>query len=195
MWVFTNADSVELFLNGRSLGAKNFPADAGDSPTAKDKPNRSLHLAWSVPYAPGTLRAVAKKNGQTVATDEVQTTGAPAAIKLAADRPSIEASGQDLSFIKVSVVDKEGRVCPEADPEISFTVNGAAAGLAGLDNGDPISHEAFQGTQHQVFHGLGLAVLQSHYDTTGSVTVTASTPGLSSASATVQVVTPGQHGP
>ena len=194
VWVFTNADSVELFLNGRSLGAKNFPADAGDAPAAKDRPNRSLHLAWSVPYAPGTLRAVAKKNGQTVATDEVQTTGAPAAITLAADRPSIEASGQDLSFIKVSVVDKEGRVCPQADPEVSFTVNGAAAVLAGLDDGDPINHEAFQGTRHRVFHGLGLAVLQSRYDTPGPVTVTASAPGLSSASATVQVVTPGPDG-
>ena len=128
-----------------------------------------------MPRAP--CRAVAKKNGQTVATDEVQTTGAPAAITLAPDRPSIEASGQDLSFIKVSVVDKEGRVCPQADAEISFTVNGSAAVLAGLDDGDPINHEAFQGTRHRVFHGLGLAVLQSRYDTPGAVTVTGLRPG------------------
>ena len=193
--MFTNADSVELFLNGHSLGAKNFPADAGDAPAPKDKPNRSLHLAWSVPYAPGTLRAVAKKNGQTVATDEVQTTGAPAAITLAADRPRIGADGQDLSFIRVSVVDEEGRVCPQADPEISFTVNGSAAVLAGLDDGDPTNHEAFQGTRHRVFHGLGLAVLQSRYNTPGSVTMTASAQGLSSASATVQVVAPGPDEP
>jgi beta-galactosidase len=205
--VYTNADSVELFINGQSLGVKNFPADTEkvlSPPVSSDKkadpftqqfdPNGkrepSLHLAWSVLYAPGILKAVAKKNGQVVATDEVHTAGAPAALTLTPDRSQIIANGQDLSFIKVTVLDKDGNVCPDAANEVEFKMEGAAAELAGLGDGDPTNHEPFQGTRHKTFHGLALAVLKSAYDHTGSVTLTATSGGLPAVTTTVEVVAP-----
>ena len=212
--VYSNADTVELFLNGRSLGVKHLPEDdefvdhyvnakRNATPAANGQPVEksashtdkvphvpSVHLAWSVPYEPGELKAVATKGGQVVATDVVRTAGPPAKITLTPDRTQITANGQDLSFIKVTLLDKDGNVCPNADNEIEFTVNGSAADLAGVDNGDPTNHESFQGPKHKAFHGLGLAVLRSHVDTTGAVTLTASAPGLSSVKTTVNVVAP-----
>jgi beta-galactosidase len=201
VWVYTNADSVELFLNGQSLGAKKFPGDAEviNLPVAKgqlghpDIPPHTaptLHLAWSVPYAPGIIKAVATKNGQVVATDELTTAGDPAKILLEADRTQIEGTGQDLSFIKATIVDKDGHVCPNADNEIKFSVDGTAASLAGVDNGDATNHESFQGMQHKAFHGLALAVLKTHPDATGAVTLTASADGIAAAQVTIQVTTP-----
>jgi beta-galactosidase len=197
---FTNADSVELFLNGKSLGVRNFPADCakqvdvtGDKDITKPGVTHvlpGLRLAWDVVYEPGTLKAVATKNGQVVATDEIQTAGAPATIKMEPDRTQIAADGQDLSFVKVSILDKNGIVCPDADNEIHFTLKGESATIAGLDDGDATNHEAFQGTQHKAFHGLALAVLKSQYDKPGSVTLTASASGLSPAATTIEVVRP-----
>lgn len=197
--VFTNADSVELFLNGQSLGVKHFPADCAQQvdthenkapapPTVTMIPG--LHLAWDVVYAPGTLKAVATKDGKIVATDEIQTAGAPAAITLEADRSKIAADGQDLSFIKATVVDKNGIACPNADQEIHFALSGTGATIAGLDNGDPTNHEPFQGTQHKAFHGLALAVLKSQYDKPGSVKLTATADGLPPVTTTVEVAAP-----
>ncbi len=193
--VFTNADSVELFLNGKSLGAKNFPADCAQQTfqdTKKDKTVAvskapGLHLEWAVPYAAGELKAVATKGGQVVATDIVRTAGEPAKLALTADRDQIVASGQDLSFIKIAVLDKDGNVCPNADNLIKFSVTGDAATIAGLDNGDATNHEPFQGTQHKAYHGLALAVMKSKYGTTGTVTLTATAEGLPPAAATITV--------
>jgi len=198
VWVYTNADSVELFLNGQSLGAKRFPVDAeivdlpathetAGSPLTPARKGPSLHLAWSVPYAPGVIKAVATKNGVVVGTDELDTAGDPAKILLEVDRSQIEGSGQDLAFIKVTLVDKDGHVCPNADSEIKFSVDGTAAKLAGVDNGDPTNHESFQGPQHKAFHGLALAVLKSCDDATGTVTLTALVDGLPDAQTKVQV--------
>jgi len=193
--VFTNADSVELFLNGVSLGVRNFPADCAEQVTTsqnKDKtqPDKittspGLHLAWNVVYAPGALRAVARKNGRVVATDEIKTAGDPARIMLEPDRAQITADGQDLSFIKVALIDKDGTLCPNANGEIHFTLRGTGATIAGLDNGDATNHEPFQGSQHKAFHGLALVVLKSQPDSPGAVTLTATAPGLPPASTTV----------
>lgn len=189
--VFTNADTVELFLNGQSLGVKHFPEDCeqvvADAKTGRMEP--SLHLAWSVTYQPGELKAVATKDGKVVATDSVRTTSAPAKIVAEADRSTINSGDRDLSYIKASIVDKDGNVCPNADNELAFQVSGDAATLAALDNGDPTNHEAFQGTtQHKAFHGLALAILKSHGDATGNVTLTISGDGLAPATVTLHVV-------
>ncbi len=196
--VFTNADSVELFLNGKSLGSKNYPADCAEQTLLIDNKDKSvstvkapgLHLAWDVSYEKGELKAVATKGGKVVATDIISTAGEPAQITLTPDRASISANGQDLSFIKASILDKDGHVCPNADNEITFTVKGEVAHLAGVDNGDATNHESFQGPQHKAFHGLALAVLRSHDDQAGSVTLTATSPGLPSATTTVSVIAP-----
>jgi beta-galactosidase len=186
--VTTNADKVELFLNGQSLGAKNFPADCEQVKDKKGNLKPSLHLEWSVTYAPGELKAVATKGGRVVATDIEKTAGAAARIVAVADRARIAAGERDLSFIKVSILDKDGNLCPDADPELQFELTGQAATIAGLDDGDPTNHESFQGTQHKAFHGLALAILKSHADDTGGVTLKISSQGLESATVKINVV-------
>jgi beta-galactosidase len=196
--VFTNADSVELFLNGTSLGSKKFPEDSAQQTiqsTDRNKKTRiskipGMHLEWDVPYAPGELKAVATKEGNIVATDIVRTAGDPARILLTPDREKINADGQDLSFVTAKIVDANGIVCPDADNEIKFEVTGNAAAIVGLDNGDATNHEAFQGKQHKAFHGLALAVLKSNYDTTGSVELTANADGLPPATTTITTNAP-----
>ncbi|MGA2032967.1 MAG: glycoside hydrolase family 2 TIM barrel-domain containing protein [Thermoguttaceae bacterium] len=148
VWAVTNCDSVELLLNGKSLGEKNL-----------DRQN-SLHLAWDVSYAPGTLKAIGKKGRQTVCSDEVRTAGAPKRLLLTADRPRIAADGEDLAFVQVRVTDADGRLCPGAEQLVRFQIEGPGT-IAGVDNGDPTDHESFQADRHKVFHGLGLAVVKA----------------------------------
>ena len=201
--VFTSADSVELFLNGKSLGVKNYPADSGQRTEERPKSRADrtlvainmpgLHLPWDVPYAPGELKAVATKDGKVVATDIVRTAGEPAKIELTPDRATINGDGQDLSFVTVRVLDQNGVVCPNADTEIQFSTTGPAD-IAGLDNGDATNHESFQGKKHTAWHGLALAVLKSHYGEAGPVTLTASVAGsgIAPATATIAVSQPPQ---
>ena len=204
--VTTNADKVELFLNGKSLGAKNYPADCEQVPDIRRPPRQrpgttpaptpagptpmkpSLHLAWSVPYEAGEIKAVATKGGRVVATDIERTAGSPAKIVAVADRSNIASGERDLSFIKISILDKDGNVCPDAGPELQFALSGSAASIAGLDDGDPTNHEFFQGTQHKAFHGLALAILKSHEDDTGNVTLKISSEGLEPATVKIKVV-------
>jgi beta-galactosidase len=172
VWAFTNADSVELFLNGKSQGVM------------EPKDLVQLHYEWKVPFEPGTLKAVAKKNGQVVATDEVVTAGPPAKLELTADRSSIAADGDDLSFVTVKVLDKDGHVCPNADNEITFALEGPAT-LAALENGDPTNHEPFQNTtQRKAFHGLALAIVRGQ-ESGGTAKLTATADGLTPAATSI----------
>ena len=172
VWAFTNADSVELFLNGKSQGTRE----------AKDLVQ--LHYEWKVPFEPGTLKAVAKKDGQVVATDEVFTAGAPAKLELSVDRAVIQSGGDDLSFVTARVLDKDGHICPNADNEIGFSLEGPAT-IAGLENGDPTNHEAFQGaTARKAFHGLALAIVRSG-DNSGTAKLTATAEGLQPATVNI----------
>ena len=173
VWCFTNCDSVELFLNGKSLGEKRW--------TDRTK----LHLQWSVAYAPGVLRAVGKRDGKVVMTDEVHTTGKPTHLALKADRSEITPTNRDLSFVTVSVLDADGNVCPLAEDEIHFALDGPAT-IAGLDNGDATNHESFQGRQHKVYNGLGLVVVQTTGQT-GEVHLSASGDGLTGADLSIKV--------
>jgi beta-galactosidase len=125
----SNCDEVELFLNGASLGKK--------------KMAPASELRWSVPYEPGVLSAKGYRAGKLVAETKVETTGAPAGVRLEADRDAIAADGEDLSIIAISVVDAAGRVVPTASDEITFDVTGPAR-FAGVGNGDPSSHEPDQ---------------------------------------------------
>ena len=170
VWAYTNADAVELTLNGKSLGTG----------TRKD-----LHVEWSVPWAAGELKAVAKRGGQVVATDVVRTAGPPAKLVLTADRSKLAAGRRDLSFVTVSVVDSGGHPCPTAGNEVDFTVTGPAT-IAGLGDGDATNHEPFQGRRHRVFNGLGLVVLQAGHDA-GPVELKAVAEGLESTAVTVTV--------
>ncbi len=173
VWCYSNCESVELFLNGKSLGEKKF-SDTKD-----------LHIVWKVPYAAGTLKAIAKNNRKTVCTDEVQTTGAPARIVLTPDRIKINADGDDLSNIKIEIVDRDGYVCPNADNLIKFKIEGEGI-IAGVGNGNPISHEYFKANERKAFHGLCLAVVQSKRER-GTIRFSAESEGLQAAEVLIEV--------
>jgi beta-galactosidase len=148
VWAYyNNADEVELFLNNKSLGAKK-------------KEHDDLHVMWRVDYAPGTLKAVSRKNGKLVLEKIINTAGAPAAIIATADRTNITADGTDLSFVTVKIVDKDGNLVPNADNLVKFELSGKGS-LAGTDNGNPVSMESFQTPARRAFNGMCLAVIQS----------------------------------
>lgn len=163
IWAYSNAEEVELFLNGKSLGVKKKSGD-------------DLHLLWKVPFQPGTLKAVSRTKGKEVLVKEIKTAGAPAKLMATADRLTIKADGSDLSFITVEVQDQNGVMVPDADQQVFFKVEGPA-GIAGVDNGDPVSHESFKAPRRKAFHGKCLVVVQST-DKPGVVKLTASATGF-----------------
>ncbi|MGN6181817.1 MAG: glycoside hydrolase family 2 TIM barrel-domain containing protein, partial [Mucilaginibacter sp.] len=172
VWAYYNhADEVELYLNGKSLGVKKKVGD-------------DLHVMWRVPFEPGTLKAVSRKDGKVVLTREIHTAGAPAKIELVADRSNIKADGKDLSFVTVKILDKDGNVVPNADNKVDFKVKGVGF-IAGVDNGDETNHDSFKADYRKAFHGLALAIIQSK-GTAGEVTLTATSAGLSGATITVK---------
>jgi beta-galactosidase len=171
IWAYyNNADEVELFLNGKSLGTKRKTGD-------------DLHVMWRVPFEAGTLKAVSRKNGKVVLTTETHTAGAPAKIELSADRKNIKADGKDLSFVTVRILDKDGNVCPEAENLVNFKLNGQAF-IAGVDNGDPVSHDPFKVSYRKAFHGLAMAIVQAK-EKGGNIIFTATSEGLKPATLTI----------
>jgi beta-galactosidase len=183
---YSNCDTVELFLNGKSYGAKSyvFPQQ-GHSKTwnGYERPyiapsTSDLHLTWDVPYEPGTLKVVGKKNGKTV-IEEVQTTSKPEAIRLSADRKSFKADAHDIVNVKVEIVDKNGFVVPTANNTIEFKIEGEGV-IIGTDNGNPQDKTQMKSKQRDAYNGLALAVVQST-EKSGIISLTASSEGLKDA--------------
>mgnify|MGYP003547942239 CR=1 FL=1 len=148
MWCYyNNADEVELFINGRSQGVK-----------AK-KDSHEYHLMWRVKFEPGEVKAVARKDGKVVADKVIRTAGAPAALRLTADRTHFgkNPNGDNLAFITVEVVDKDGNLCPRAEDQIFFDVEGGR--IVGTDNGNPVSMERFKEPKRKAFNGKCLVVV------------------------------------
>jgi beta-galactosidase len=114
-----------------------------------------------------------------VLTREIHTAGEPAKIELIADRKAIKADGKDLSFITVKILDKSGNVVPNADNLVNFKLSGEAF-IAGVDNGDPVTHDSFKVSYRKAFHGLALAIVQTK-EKAGNITFTATSNGLQSA--------------
>ncbi|HTS11154.1 MAG TPA: beta-galactosidase GalA [Candidatus Limnocylindrales bacterium] len=169
VWCFTNLDSVELFLNGASLGSKNV--------------ERNSHVQWKVKYAPGVIAARGMKDGKVVLVDKRETTGNPAKIVLRPDRLKIAADGEDVSVVVVEIQDAQGRVMPTASNDVRFKVSGAGR-LIGVGNGDPSSHESDKGNNRSAFNGLCCAIVQS-LKSAGEIRVDAASDGLAPASATI----------
>lgn len=164
VWAYyNNADEVELFLNGKSLGSKSKTTDV-------------LHVMWRVPYQPGLIKAVSKKNGRVVLAKEIRTAGAPTKIQLIADRTKIKANGTDLSFITVKLLDKDGNIVPDVDQLIEFSVTGTGF-LAGTDNGFPADSISLKSHKRTTWKGMALAIIQSQ-EKKGNITVTAKSAGL-----------------
>ncbi|MBR2104587.1 MAG: DUF4982 domain-containing protein, partial [Bacteroidales bacterium] len=161
---YSNMKDVELFLNGESLGKQEHKE--GD-----------LHFMWKVPFKPGELKAVGHSIDDIEISDIVRTAGSPSRLASSADRYSLAADGQDLSFITVDVVDAKGVRVPDANNMIKFTVEGPAE-IVGLDNGDQCCHESFKGTQHSAFNGKCLCIVRTIRGEDGRVVVRAAADGL-----------------
>jgi len=165
VWVHSNMDSVELFLNGQSLG--------------KQEMQKNHHLAWNAEYAPGTLEARGYKDGKLALTTRRETTGAPARIVLSADRSEISADGEDVAMFTVEIQDAKGRIVPVTDNEIAFNVRGSGK-LIGTGNGDPTDQAPDKGSSRKAFGGLCMGIVQSS-KTAGAITLEATSPGLAPA--------------
>ena len=138
-------------------------------------------LRWNeVSYEPGTLRAVAYRDGEAIGETRVETTGAPAQIQLAADQTTITADGEDLVFVTVEALDAEGRPHPLADDLVHFTLEGPGD-IAATGNGNPLSFEPFQANRRQLFYGKALLIVRPRNGAGGRITVRATAPELASA--------------
>jgi beta-galactosidase len=170
--LYTSGDEAELFLNGKSLGRK------------KRGP-RDYRLRWDdVVYQPGTLKAVVYKKGKRWAEDTVATAGKPAKLLVSADRAKLRADGQDLSFVTVTIADKDGRPVPRTHDRITFKLSGPGE-IVATDNGDATDLEAFQSPQRKAFNGLALAIVKTRAGEGGKLTLTASADGLEGAQVTL----------
>jgi beta-galactosidase len=179
---YSNADEVELSLNGRSLGRKRVRSEpvelpVGPNVSATLKFASKYRLLWQVPYQAGLLQAVAYRGGAEVARDAIATAGAPSRIRLVADRQRIAADGDDLAFITVRIEDRDGHLCPDADDLVHFKVTGAAT-IAAVDNGNPATLEAFHADFHSAFHGLALLIVRSSPHKLGRIRIAAIADGL-----------------
>jgi len=181
---YSNADEVELFVNGKSLGRKKrfgeiFEIPVGANVTPDRKFSSKYRFVWRVPYQPGSIKAVAYSGGKQVASQEIRTAGTPARIKLSADRSLIHADGDDLSYITVRVEDKDGNLCPDADNLVHFNVTGAGD-IAGVDNGNEATTEPFHADHRKAYHGLALLIVRSR-ESAGRIHVVATGDGLAQA--------------
>lgn len=163
--IYTSGDAVELFLNGKSLGRR-------------EKAHSYDRLTWDdVRYEPGSLKAIAYKNGQKWAEELVETTGKPVALQVTAEKTELKNDGTDLSFIRVAVVDSQGRVVPRSKNHLKFSVTGPAEIIA-TDNGDATSLLPFQLSERDAYNGLALVILRSQYMKQGKVVLTVESKGL-----------------
>jgi beta-galactosidase len=162
VWVHSNLESVELFLNGKSLGTKTIPANS--------------HVSWKVGYVPGTIEARGYRNDKLAESMKRETTGPAARIVLHSDRDWIAANGEDVVMLDAQVVDAQNRVVPTADAEISFAVSENGT-IIGVGNGDPSSHEPDKSDKRRLFNGRCAAIIQA---TTrpGALHIEATSPGL-----------------
>jgi beta-galactosidase len=146
VWVYSNLDEVELFVNGKSLGSQQVP--------------RLGHVEWKVKYEAGSIEARGVKGGKVVLTEKRETTGPAAAIRLTADRTEINADGEDIAILKVEALDKEGRAVPTASNFIGFKVTGDGA-LIGVGNGDPNCQQSDKEPKRSLFNGLAQVIVQA----------------------------------
>src|SRR4051794_6685882 len=214
VWAYANVDTVELFLNGKSLGVRKFDhkttADGreylettectgddktittGACPGSYTSPGNGssgkLHLTWNVPFEAGKLVAVAKRDGVEVARDEVDTAGAPATTKITPDKRAIPVDGHSLSFLTIDVVDSDGVMVPSASNRLTVDVTGGK--LVGLDSGQEENAQNYKGSSYSAFNGKLLAMIQAG-TTEGPITVKVSSPGLEPQTITINALSSG----
>jgi beta-galactosidase len=171
VYVYTGGDSAELFLNGKSLGRRAI------NPNAEVVRDRYA-LRWlEVPYAPGELKAVAYRNGRKVGSAVMRTAGEPAKLLLTADRKSLKANGDDLSYLLVEAVDRDGSLCPLAMNDVKFELAGPAT-IAGVGNGDHHFPAEFVADHVTLFYGKAILIVRANEGKGGSIRLTATSGGL-----------------
>jgi len=173
--IYSNCKEVELFLNGKSLGTKTINADA--SPRN-----------WQVPFAPGTLKAVARNDGKIVATRELRTAGSPKGIVLSTDAKRLSPGWDNVAFVRAKIVDANGIEIPRADDLISFNISGPGV-IAAVDSANNSSHEPFQAIERHAFEGECVALVRTT-SPSGKIVLTATAPGLKSGSIAIKAAKP-----
>ncbi|MEH6659713.1 sugar-binding domain-containing protein [Leeuwenhoekiella marinoflava] len=173
VWAYyNNADEVELFLNGKSKGTK-------------QKIDDELHVMWRFPFEAGILKAVSRKEGKVIKETHIQTAGEAAKLRLTADRNSLKATGKDLAFITVEIIDGTGILAPKAGNNIQFSLEGNGE-IIGVSSGDPTNHQSFKGKEHRALNGKCLVVVQTG-KVTGNLKLTALAEGLEKTTITLHV--------
>lgn len=152
LYTFTNADEVELLLNGKSIGKKKNP---------KDDPKQRNQIKWEhVKYAEGTLQAIAYNNGKVVARHKIETTGKAVRLIVTPDNSHWQADDMDLQHVRIEAVDKKGRLVPMAQDELSFSVEGDAR-IVAVTNGDNNSEELNVQDHRRLWNGSAMVILRS----------------------------------
>jgi beta-galactosidase len=164
VWVYSNCEEVELFLNGKSLGIKRIDRD------------KILHFEWAVPWTPGILKAVGRNAGKEICSNIMQTAGDPVNVVLTADRTEVAADGWDLSYVEARIVDANGTVCPNSDVLLKFNIEGAGT-ILGIGSGDATSMESFKGNSCHTYRGLCRVVIKSTKKG-GAIQLTGTSEGL-----------------
>jgi len=178
VFVYTNGDCAELFLNGNSLGTRCKKPDS-------EKSFERFRIIWDeVTYQQGVLKAVAYKNNQIIGESSVITAGKPDQIKLTPDRNILKANGSDLCYILVEAFDRDGNPCPLADNPVKFNLNGPSV-IEAVGNGDPQSVEPFISDHRNLFYGKAMLIIRTIENKTGNIKVNAASPGLKSSEVTL----------
>lgn len=179
VFVYTNGDCAELFLNGKSMGMK------CKNPTSRNSIERYRLMWHEIGYQPGELTVVAYKEGKVIGEKVMETAGEPYEIRLTPDRKTITAGGMDLSYILIEAFDRNGNPCPLADNQIEISIKGPGK-IAGVGNGNPQSLDPFQADYVRLFFGKALFIIRSDYKK-GDVEVTATSKGLKKSTVTVEI--------
>ena len=161
MWCYyNNADEVELFINGKSQGVRRKTGEQSDRRyemhNLTTKLNTEYHVGWRVTYEPGEVKVLARKEGRTVREQVIKTAGPAARLRLTTDY-----QGKNTTFVNVEVVDKDGNLCPLAEDQVYFSVDGGAQ-IIGTDNGCQTSMERFKAPQRKAFFGKCMVVVKGH---------------------------------
>jgi len=172
---YSNCEEVELYLNGKSLGAK--PRNADDSPRI-----------WKVSYEAGVLRAVGKNNGTVAASHELRTAGKAARIVLFADRDKVSPAWDDVAYVIATVIDQNGVVVPSASDLIAFKIAGPGL-IVAVDSGNNSSSESFQASERRAYQGRCIAIIKA-INSRGRIGLFASAPGLVGSSISIEAVAP-----
>jgi beta-galactosidase len=165
--VYARGDLVRLYLGGKLIGEK---------PTTRAE---RFQATFRVPYSPGELKAVAVRGGQPVAESILRTAGEAIQLRLTADRTTLRADGQDLSFITVEAVDASGQAQPNAEHPVTFRLTGPGS-IAGVGSADLTSEESYRGKERKLFHGKALVIVRAS-GSVGALTLTATAPELKEA--------------